>query len=254
MNLIGSIVGNPIGLGLLSVRTQRGFTAEDGTDFFPDVTLEETHMDEVVPTDHPVERGAMISDHAIVMPAELSMVVGWSNSRPLIDQSARAATNNILTASAIGQLIPASNTLYNTALTKSPLLQKIATAAAIGDIAQNVNDVLNGTYSTQQYVDKVYKKLLRLKDARELFEIMTGRRIYKNMLLTGLQVTTEARTENSMVVRMTFREMLLATTSVQQIETGIAPDAKPDGVSVFPVNRGTVTVRQLTDAKAPTYF
>jgi hypothetical protein len=44
------------------------------------VTLEERHHDELVITDHPVEQGAAISDHAYKKPSELTMTIGWSNS------------------------------------------------------------------------------------------------------------------------------------------------------------------------------
>jgi len=44
------------------------------------VTIEETHQDELVITEHPVEQGASISDHAYKKPAELTLRLGWSNS------------------------------------------------------------------------------------------------------------------------------------------------------------------------------
>lgn len=56
-------------------RTRRRFA-----DFTAQVTIVENHMDRVRPTNHPVERGAVITDHAVIEPAELSLVVGWSNS------------------------------------------------------------------------------------------------------------------------------------------------------------------------------
>lgn len=46
----------------------------------PEVTVEEVHRDQLIITDHPVERGAAISDHAFKMPSEIEMRVGWSNS------------------------------------------------------------------------------------------------------------------------------------------------------------------------------
>lgn len=46
----------------------------------PNVVVEELHRDELVITDHPVERGAMISDHAFKRPAEVEMRCGWSDS------------------------------------------------------------------------------------------------------------------------------------------------------------------------------
>ncbi|WP_407059275.1 phage baseplate protein (plasmid) [Ralstonia syzygii subsp. celebesensis] len=44
------------------------------------ITLQEQHHDELVITDHPVEQGAAISDHAYKKPAELTLTIGWSDS------------------------------------------------------------------------------------------------------------------------------------------------------------------------------
>lgn len=46
----------------------------------PDVTIEEVSRDTTFITQHPVERGASISDHAFMMPVELEMTLGWSDS------------------------------------------------------------------------------------------------------------------------------------------------------------------------------
>lgn len=48
--------------------------------FFPNVTIEERHEDELVITEHPVEQGAEITDHSYKKPNRLSLHVGWSNS------------------------------------------------------------------------------------------------------------------------------------------------------------------------------
>lgn len=42
--------------------------------------LEEKHSDELQITDHPVEQGAQISDHAFKRPAEVTLRYGWSPS------------------------------------------------------------------------------------------------------------------------------------------------------------------------------
>lgn len=57
------------------VRSPRRFA-----DFTAQVTVNESHTDEVRTTDHPVERGAAITDHAFKEPARLTLLVGWSNS------------------------------------------------------------------------------------------------------------------------------------------------------------------------------
>lgn len=46
----------------------------------PDVVVREAQRDEMVITDHPVETGAAISDHAFLRPVEVEMQIGWSDS------------------------------------------------------------------------------------------------------------------------------------------------------------------------------
>ncbi|MBB3811465.1 phage baseplate protein [Pseudochelatococcus contaminans] len=46
----------------------------------PNVVIEEIHRDDLIVTDHPVEKGAAISDHAFKRPEEVELRCGWSNS------------------------------------------------------------------------------------------------------------------------------------------------------------------------------
>lgn len=50
-------------------------------DFTAQVTIEEVHTDELEITEHPVEKGASITDHAFKRPARLVLSLGWSNSK-----------------------------------------------------------------------------------------------------------------------------------------------------------------------------
>ena len=50
----------------------------------PDVTIEEQHTDTLTITDHPVEMGAAISDHAFKNPAEVTAKLGWSQQMALL--------------------------------------------------------------------------------------------------------------------------------------------------------------------------
>lgn len=57
--------------------------AQPGTtigDIVPHVTVEEVYRDEVVTTDHPVELGAAVTDHAFRRPPVFEIRCGWSNS------------------------------------------------------------------------------------------------------------------------------------------------------------------------------
>jgi len=117
-----------------------------------DAVIEEEHEDELVVTEHPVEQGATISDHAYKMPARLTLTYGWSMGSP-----------------------------------------------------QNI-----GANTT--FLKDVYNKFLTLQNARTLFAVYTGKRTYQNMILQSIRVDTTKETENSILIRATCREILLATT------------------------------------------
>jgi hypothetical protein len=52
----------------------------DGYNLQAQVTIDEDHDDELTITEHPVETGAAITDHAFKRPAEVRLRVGWSNA------------------------------------------------------------------------------------------------------------------------------------------------------------------------------
>lgn len=70
----------------------------------PDVTIEEHHTDTLTITDHPVEQGAMITDHAFKNPAEVTMYVAWSNASLLL--------SSIVSGSLFGGKLDDVNDLY----------------------------------------------------------------------------------------------------------------------------------------------
>ena len=61
------------------------------------VPILEEHRDELVITQHPVEQGATISDHAYKLPAKLTLRLGWSSS---------SAEANPISASLFGIQLP----------------------------------------------------------------------------------------------------------------------------------------------------
>lgn len=53
----------------------------------PDVVIEEKHVDQLTITDHPVERGSVISDHAYMQPPEVTVRFAWSDSSSVLNQA-----------------------------------------------------------------------------------------------------------------------------------------------------------------------
>lgn len=148
-------------LGLVLFKPKRSFAGFEGY-----VAIEEHHSDELTITQHPVEQGAPITDHAFKNPAQLSISAGWSNSQ----------------------------------------LQAVAQAgrALLGGDVQHL--------LSPSYVAEIYSKLLALQAEREPFDIFTGKRRYKNMLMRSLSTTTDEKTENVLVVTASFQEVIIVET------------------------------------------
>lgn len=151
----------------------------------PDVTVEESHVDTLTITDHPVEQGAPITDHAFSQPAEVSMRCAWSSSRSL------------------------SNAIVSGTL-------------------------LTGTINS---VAELYRQLLDLQKSREPFDLVTGKRTYKNMLIKSLAQTTDKDSENALVVTIILRQVKIVTTQTAALAPSEAHASPQD--TAAPSDLGT---------------
>ncbi|MBL0320452.1 MAG: hypothetical protein IPP74_14350 [Alphaproteobacteria bacterium] len=107
------------------------------------VCMEENSNDELEITQHPVQRGADITDHAYLKPATVSI-----------------------------------RFIYTPNFTLTPL-------------------------------DQMYQELLALQSSREPFTIVTGKRVYQNMLFRSLSVSTDVTKENILYVMGDFQQVIL---------------------------------------------
>jgi hypothetical protein len=121
---------------------------------YPGVVVEESHEDALEITEHPVEQGAAVNDHAFKKPqvvtirAGVSDSVEWGGDRPSVE---------------------------------------------------------------------FYEKLLELQQKREPFDIITGKRQYKNMLIATLSVTTDEATENCLLFSAECREVIIVRTQAVSV-------------------------------------
>lgn len=141
--------------------------------FTAQVTLEETHNDDLEITEHPVEQGARMTDHSFMRPASLILHLGWSNS-----QSAAGLISGL--------------------------------TSIVNDTIRGVQSMITGNSPNQ--VKEVYSKLLELQKKREPFDVFTGKRVYNNMLIKSLSVSTDAKTEHSLLVTAHLQQILIVTT------------------------------------------
>lgn len=173
----------------------------------PSVVVSEKHSDTLEITEHPVEIGAAVADHAYKRPSEVVMEVGFAGGGSLLD---------FVDTTSIGL-----------SLGLSP--------------------------------QETYQELLDLQNSRIPFDVVTGKRLYSNMLIRALEVTTDKTTENVLSAVLTLREVLI--TQTQQITVANKSNMK-DGASTSAVaNSGTKTTKPPNNSllktvadKAVSYF
>ena len=126
-------------------------------------TLEEIHIDTMRVTEHPVEMGAAITDHAYVRPREVVIKCGWSNS-------------------------------------------------TLDAFVAAVSSLFSGQMTAGDFVASVYARLLSMQESRDLLTVTTSKRQYSDMLIVGLQVTTDASTSAALLVQATLRQVIIVKT------------------------------------------
>jgi len=131
------------------------------------VTIEEVGTDELQITEHPVELGANITDHAFKKPAELIVRCGWSNA---------------------------------------------SLAGVVSGVKGLITALQGGDAFGSDYVSGIYNQLLALQESRIPFDVTTGKRLYTNMLMRSLGVTTDEKSEYTLMVTAVFKQVLIVLT------------------------------------------
>lgn len=92
------------------------------------------------------------------------------------------------------------------------------------------------------FLNSLYTQILQLKVEHIPFRIVTGKRTYNNMLISGLMENTDKTTENVLLVRIHCREILMASTQVVRVSSANAANhAQPEKTSSV-VNQGPVNL------------
>lgn len=153
-------------------------------------TLEETSTDLVTVTDHPVEAGAEISDHAYYRPAELTMRCGWSNSN---------------TTSLLGAV--------------SSLFSGGGASSFVSTLLGQNPPASGGGMSVSDFVSGIYAQLLALQQSLVPFTVVTSIRQYTNMMMTSLAVTRDKKTSQALMVTATMRQVIIVSTSTATLSS-----------------------------------
>lgn len=78
----------------------------------------------------------------------------------------------------------------------------------------------------------VYAQLLALQNTRQPFDVVTPKRIYKDMLISVLRMNTDKLTENVLSVSMTFQQIILVQVSVLTVNRSKLKNAGRNGPTV----------------------
>lgn len=66
-------------------------------------------------------------------------------------------------------------------------------------------------------LSKIYQELLDLQVERVPFDVITPKRIYRNMLMATLSQTTDKNTENTLAINFSFQEVIIVSVSTTQV-------------------------------------
>lgn len=66
-------------------------------------------------------------------------------------------------------------------------------------------------------LSKIYQDIVDLQNSRIPFDVITPKRIYRNMLIQTLGQTTDKRTENCLAINLSFQEVIIVNTSTTTV-------------------------------------
>ncbi len=174
----GAVLGYQAQAALFATKRKIG-------DFIADVTIEETHQDDLEITDHPVDVNGKASDHSFRLPSVLTVKCGWSNT-PTVSNFGKS-------------------------------LESAVTGSASG--IKSIKAQLTGT-GTGNPARDTYQNFLELQRSRALISVVTGKRKYDNMLIKSIHTQTDLNTENCLILTIVLREILI----VSAVATTLAPN------------------------------
>lgn len=93
---------------------------------------------------------------------------------------------------------------------------------------------------------ETYQKLLDLQRTRAPFDVTTGKRTYKNMLIKSLGVTTDKESENVLLCTVTLREVIV--TQTQTVQVAAQKDMKLGANTAAVQDAGTKTLVPSNDS------
>lgn len=154
-----------------------------------DCSITEQHSGEVEVTEHPVEEGFNVSDHARPKPDALTMDAIVSNTP--INRTQR---------------------------------KRVVQAFGFQFETSTLSDQRQGVAS---YAEAAYAKLRDLKDAGKVITVVTNLRTYDSMIITSLSVPRDARSGDALRFSIAFRQIRVVRNKSTRKVVAKDPKAQP---------------------------
>lgn len=189
-----------------------------------DTTIEEFYEDTVEFTEHPVERGAQITDHSFKRPMQLVLACGWSNS----------------SISGLMGLANSAASLFNV----GPFGGGNPSAGTSGSFS-------GGAMVASDYIASIYSQLLQMQESRQPVSVVSGLRSYDNMGIATLRVRRDEKTKFALLVHCFLRELILVDTQQSTVPPQ-ANQANPASTADT-VNAGSQQVQQASPSSGGSF-
>lgn len=187
-------------------------------DFVFDAIVSESHASKLLVTENPIESGALVADHAVLEPKELTIrgiivehtspelsnlyfVPGVRDSLDYLDNiiySSSLATKSREALAKINQTIETFQPIVQTARALAPWLT--------GGQAQ----LLSSNALSNERISELHVRLLDIQKSGEFLQVQTGTHFYENMLITEVSVFQDK--DASATVMLTLKEVIVVET------------------------------------------
>jgi hypothetical protein len=99
--------------------------------------------------------------------------------------------------------------------------QPVQTGASITDHAYKEPTVVSMQMRFSDNIlvslSETYAQLLDLQNSRQPFDVLTPKRIYEDMLIASLGLTTDKLTENVLAINITFQQVIFVSVATVQV-------------------------------------
>lgn len=193
-----------------------------------DATVSESHVFANTVTDHPIERGAALTDHVRPNPARLT-ITGMVSNHPFV-----------LPADHIGPAVEETRQTVDVRIAPRvrviPIVPPTAVLAPLQRPDVAVTTRISRGYSTSATVvtfsnsfDRaraVFDSLVTLRDNGTLIRVVTSLRDYPSMVIESLTVPRDAATGEALVFDIALKQVITATLQQVAVPAAKGPRTK----------------------------